>query len=184
MYSPFIKQSINISRPNFIFAHHSTTIVDQEVWKRTSIFNACLHNYNGVQLHVICCGVLWFTLKPNLHFPVRPGASWQFVAGGQGEPGQIVKEFECVHIFPAMLRTKPGLGQNMISICPGYSTVCDGTFLVYPRWRYSVSRCVPKSHGFAPDIGGRAPVLAGVYTASHGSGTAKPRFYTVAYTCK
>jgi len=44
-----------------------------------------------------------------------------------------------------------------------------------------VSRCVPVSHGSAPDIGGRAPVLAGVSKASHGSRMENPRFYTEAF---
>jgi len=48
----------------------------------------------------------------------------------RGEPGRIVKEFECVHIFQAMLRTRPGLGQTVITVCPGDATVCDGTFQV------------------------------------------------------
>jgi len=39
---------------------------------------------------------------------VRPGASWQLVAG---RPGRFVKEFEWVHIFPAMIRTRPCLGR-------------------------------------------------------------------------
>ena len=41
-----------------------------------------------------------------------------------------------------------------------------------------MSRCVPISHGSAPD---RAPVLAGVSTASDESRTAQLRCYKVAY---
>jgi len=47
-------------------------------------------------------------LKPRSHCPgVRPGASRQFAAGGPGKPGRIGTEFESVHIFSAVLRTKP-----------------------------------------------------------------------------
>ena len=63
---------------------------------------------------------------------------------------RIVQEFECVHILPAMLRTRPGLGQKVITVCAGYATICDGSLPVQPRWRYGVSRCVPKSHSSAP----------------------------------
>jgi len=55
------------------------------------------------------------TLKPRSHCPgVRPGASRQFAAG---EPGRIGTEFGCLRIFPAVLRTRPGSGQNLITVC-------------------------------------------------------------------
>jgi len=67
-------------------------------------------------------------IKPRSHCPgVRPGAFWQFAAG---EPGRIGTEFECIHIFPAVLRTRPGLGQNLITVCPGNATVCNGAIPV------------------------------------------------------
>jgi len=51
-------------------------------------------------------------------------------SANRGKPGRIVKELECVYTFPAVLRTRPGLGQNVITVCRGYATVCDGTFPV------------------------------------------------------
>ena len=53
-------------------------------------------------------------LKPRSLCPgVCPGAPRQFAAS---RPGRIGKEFECVHIFPAVLRTRPGLGQKLITV--------------------------------------------------------------------
>ena len=66
-------------------------------------------------------------------------------------------EFECVPTFPAVLRTMPGLGQNVITVCSGYATVCDGTF---PE----ALRCVtvsPDTPRLCLGIGGRAPVSLG-----------------------
>ena len=73
--------------------------------------------------------------KPRLHCPgvhsssftTRPGPP---ATNSRGEPGRIVKELECVHTFPAVLRARPGFGQKVITVCPGYATVCDGTFPV------------------------------------------------------
>ena len=66
-------------------------------------------------------------LKPRSHCPgVRPGASRQFTAGGPGRTGTN----RDVHIFPAVLRTRPGLGHKFITVCPGNATVCDGAFPV------------------------------------------------------
>jgi len=62
-----------------------------------------------------------------VYAPVRPGS---LLTADRSEPGRIVKEFECVYIFPAMLRTRPGMGQNVTAVCPGYATVCDGAFQV------------------------------------------------------
>ena len=76
----------------------------------------------------------------------------------RGEPERTVKEFECVHTFPAALRKRSGLGQKVITVCPGYVTVYGSSLPVQPRRRYGVSRCVPIHHGSAPGIGDRAPV--------------------------
>jgi len=62
-----------------------------------------------------------------VYVPVRPGS---LQPADRGEPGQIGTEFKCVQIFPAVLRTRAGLGQNLITVCPGYATVCDGAFPV------------------------------------------------------
>jgi len=86
---------------------------------------------------------------------VRPGS---LQPADRGEPGRIGTEFECVHIFPAVLRTRPGLGHKFITVCPGDATVCDGAFPVEIRRRYGVSRRVTIHHGSAPGTGGRAPV--------------------------
>jgi len=89
-----------------------------------------------------------------VYAPVRPGSLQQ---ADRGEREQIGTEFECVHIFPAVLRTRPGLGQKLIRVCPGNATVhsrCSSGGAT----EYGVSRCVPIHHGFAPGIGGRAPV--------------------------
>ena len=76
-------------------------------------------------------------LKPPSHCPsVHPCAPRRLL----GKPGRIVEEFECVQTFPAVLRTRPGLGQKIITVCPRYATVCNGTFPVKPRRRYGVSR--------------------------------------------
>ena len=62
-----------------------------------------------------------------VYAPVRPGslqpADW-------GKPGGIVKEFECVHTLSVELRTRPGLGQKLITVCPGYVIIFDGAFPV------------------------------------------------------
>ena len=62
-----------------------------------------------------------------VYAPVRPG-SLQPV--DQSETGRIGTEFECIHKFPAVLRTRPGLGHILITVCPGNATVCDGAFPV------------------------------------------------------
>ena len=62
-----------------------------------------------------------------VYAPVRPGS---LQPADRGEPGRIGSEFEYVHIFPAVLRTRPGLGQKLITFCPGNATVCDGLFPV------------------------------------------------------
>jgi len=88
-----------------------------------------------------------------------------------GEPVQIVNEFKCVHTFPAVLRTRPCLGQKVITDC----LLC-----------YGLRRCIP---GVAPDALRSVPVRPDTPRlspghrchASHGSRTAKPRCYTVAF---
>jgi len=62
-----------------------------------------------------------------VYAPVRP-CSLQPV--DRGESGRIGTEFDCVHIFPAELRTRPGLGHKFITVCLGNATVCDGAFPV------------------------------------------------------
>jgi len=94
-------------------------------------------------------------IKPSSHFPgVRPGLP----PADRGEPGRIGTEFEYVHIFPTVLRTRPGFGHKLITVCSGNATDCDDAFPVLIRRRYGVSRCVPIHHGSAPGIGDRAPV--------------------------
>ena len=62
-----------------------------------------------------------------VYAPVRIGC---LQTADRGEPGRFGTEFECVHIFPAVLRTRPGLGHTLITVCPGYAKVCDGQFPV------------------------------------------------------
>jgi len=62
-----------------------------------------------------------------VYAPVRPGS---LQPADRGEPGRIGTELECIHIFPAVLRTRPGLGHKLVTVCPGYATVCDGAFPV------------------------------------------------------
>ena len=97
---------------------------------------------------------------------VRHGAPRQFVAGG---PRWTVANREVirvrVYILQAVLGTRPGLGQKVITVCPGYATVCGYTFTVKPRWRDGVPRCVPISH-----LGGRA----GFFTPTRGKGLQSP----------
>jgi len=88
-----------------------------------------------------------------VYAPVCPGS---LQPAGRSETGRIGTEFECVHIFLALLRTRPGLGHKLITVCPGNATVCDGAFPVKIRRRYGVSRRVPIHHGSAPGIGARA----------------------------
>ena len=52
-----------------------------------------------------------------------PAACSRRTGTNRGEPERIVKEFECVHTFPAALRNKYCLGQKVITICPGYAAV-------------------------------------------------------------
>jgi len=58
-----------------------------------------------------------------VYAPVRPGS---LQPADRGEPELIGTEFECVHIFSAVLRPRPGFGQKLITICLGNATVCDG----------------------------------------------------------
>jgi len=95
-----------------------------------------------------------------------------------GARGQIMKKFECVHTCPAVLRTRPSLGQKsswcvpgmlqfamVHSRCsPGSATVCPGAS------RYTTA--LPRHRRQSPRV----------TMASHGSRTAKPRSFTVAYT--
>jgi len=62
-----------------------------------------------------------------VYAPVRPGS---LQPADRGEPGRIGTKFECVHIFPAVLRTRPGLGHTLITVCPGNVTICDSAFPV------------------------------------------------------
>ena len=62
-----------------------------------------------------------------VYAPVRPGS---LQPADRGKPGRIGTEFECVHIFPAVLRTRPGLGHKLITVCPDNATVYDGAFPV------------------------------------------------------
>jgi len=57
--------------------------------------------------------------------PVRPGS---LQPADRGEPGRFGKKFECILIFAAVLRTRPDLGQKIITVCLGNDTVCDGAF--------------------------------------------------------
>ena len=62
-----------------------------------------------------------------VYAPVRLGS---LQPADRGKPERIATKLECVHIFPAVLRTRPGLGQKLITVCPGYATVCDSAFPV------------------------------------------------------
>jgi len=91
-------------------------VVLTNIWK-------CMNNYIWYQS---------FTYLSLIHTvpvyaPVRPG-SLQPV--DRGDPGRIGTEFDFVHIFPAVLRTKESLGQKLITVYPGNATVCNGAFLV------------------------------------------------------
>ena len=82
-----------------------------------------------------------------------------------------------VRIFPAVLRTRPGLGQKIITVCPGNATVCDVHFDVAP----DALRCVPVRPDTPQFCPGNRLQSPGVTTARHGSRTAEPRCFTVAY---
>ena len=84
-----------------------------------------------------------------VYAPVRPGS---LQPADRAVPGRIVKKIECIHTFPAVVQTRPGLGQKVITYIPS-------TFPVQPRRRYNVSRCVRIRHGTVPGISGRTPVL-------------------------
>jgi len=86
-------------------------------------------------------------------------------------------KFECVHTFPAVLRTRTGLGQKVIMVCPGYATVCDGTFPVYPQ-RLRCVQVRPVRPWLCPTHRWQGP---GVTTVIHGSRMAKPQCCMVAY---
>jgi len=73
------------------------------------------------------CNLLSLVHTVPVYTPMRPGS---LQPADRDEPGRIGKEFECVHIFPAVLRTRPGLRQKIITVCPGNATVCDGAFPV------------------------------------------------------
>ena len=86
------------------------------------------------------------------------------------DPGIFGKKIKRIRIFPAMLGTRPGLGQNeskyyhsltqLFNVCEGASPVALLTLLR-----------VPISHGSALDIVVRASVSAGDSMASHGCRT-------------
>ena len=90
---------------------------------------------------------------------------------------ELLKEVECRHTFPAALRNRSGLGQNVITVCPDYATV-------YGSSLPEALRCVP----VRPDppwlCPGHRRQSPGVTIASPGSKTAKPRCGTVAYVNK
>jgi len=137
------------------------------------IFKINLNVYIGTD-HSYFCLSLVHTVP--VYAPVSPGS---LQPADRGEPGRIGKEFECVHTFPAVLRTRPGFGQKVITVCPGYATVCDGTFPVYIA--PEALRCVPVRPDTPRLCPGHRRQSPGVTTASDGSRTAKPRCYTVAY---
>jgi len=62
-----------------------------------------------------------------VYVPVRPSS---LKPVERANMGRIVKKFKCVHTFPAVLRTRLGSGQKVITVCPGYATVCDGALPV------------------------------------------------------
>ena len=123
--------------------------------------------------------ILFVSVKPRLLFPgVRPGASRQFVDGGPEWTGTNSKGIRVCLYIPgnATDQTRYGAKRDR-----GLSRLCYGLRRCIPGVAPVALRCVPISHGSASDIDGRAQVLAGVSTASHGSWTAKPRCFTVAY---
>ena len=70
---------------------------------------------------IIFLSVISVSLVYNVpvYAPVRPGS---LQLADQGEPGGIGK-FKCFYIFPAVLRTRPSLGQKLFTVCPGHATV-------------------------------------------------------------
>jgi len=134
--------------------HLHTNVQPKCITSMDSCFNARHSSSNSVSASK--------TLKPRSHCPgVRPGEGILF-SGNATDQTQ----------FGA--KSDHGLSR----LCYGLRRYILG---VAPR-RYDVSRCVPISHGSAPGIGDRAPLFAGVSTASHGSRTAMPWCYMVA--CK
>jgi len=84
---------------------------------------------------------------------------------------------EGIHTFQAVLRIRPGLGQNVITICPGYASVR----FVHSRCSTGGATVCPSASGYTTALPRHRRQSPGVTTTSHGSRTAKPRCYMVAY---
>jgi len=83
-------------------------------------------------------------IKPRSHCPgVRPDASRQFLAGGPGRTGRNRKEIRVRLYILGSATTRPGLGQKVITVCPGaflYTTALSRATAVEPQCHYGESR--------------------------------------------
>jgi len=116
--------------------------------------------------------------KPRSHWPgVRPSASQQFVAGGPERTGTNREgiRVRLNYSRSATDHTRFGAKSDHVlsRLCYGLRWYIPGVVPEALRW-VSV-------RPVRPDIGDRAPTLAGFSTATHGGRAAKPRCYTVAY---
>jgi len=70
-------------------------------------------------------------IKPRSHCSsVRPSSSWQFVAGRPGRTRMNREGIWRRSYIPGSAINQTPLGAKFITICPGYATVCEGTFPV------------------------------------------------------
>jgi len=116
-------------------------------------------------------------LKPRSHCPgVCPGASRQFAAGGPGRTGTNREGIRVRSYIPGSATDQTRFGAK-ITVCPENAMVCRCIpGVAAEALRYVPVR--PDTPRFCPE--NRRQSL-GVTTASLGSRTAEPRFFTVAY---
>jgi len=118
-------------------------------------------------------------LKPRSHCPgVRPGASRQFTAGGPGRTGTN-RDGNRVHSYIPGSATDQARFEAQIG--HGMSRYCYGLRRCIPGVDPEALRCVPAcpdTPRFCSRNGRQSP---GITAAGHGSRTAKPRCFTVAY---
>jgi len=119
--------------------------------------------------------IISLLFKPRPHCPgVRPGGSWQFVAGGPGRTGTNLKGIRVRSYIPDRATDQTRFGANIDRVCYGLRRRIPG---VAPE----ALRCVPVRPNTPRLCPRHQKQCPGVTTGSHGSRTAKLKCYTVTY---
>jgi len=118
-------------------------------------------------------------LKPRPHCPgERPGAPRQYAAGGLGLTGTNPEGTRVRSYIPGSATDHTRFGAKRDH---ALSRLCYGLRRYIPGVSPEALRCVPVRPDTPRLCPGHRRHSPGVTTASHGSRTAKPRCYTVAY---